>query len=161
MTKHLFISSWYVLCFEWFNNMSWECYLELQKSSFDVQRKRSNEKIPRKKKSFLIFKMCFFFVFFLLFGALLLSNLITFLYLLILNNLRWYRKATWIFTNRLWTLIARDQYAHKKFGCSGTDFCNVWWFIFFEFLTSFILGDHNFLIFNLFSTIISVLDAPR
>jgi hypothetical protein len=31
----------------------------------------------------------------------------------------------------------------------------------FEFLTAFTLGDHNFLIFNLFLMIINVLDAPR
>jgi len=34
-------------------------------------------------------------------------------------------------------------------------------FCFLEFLTPFTLGGHNFLISNLFSTILSVLDAPR
>jgi hypothetical protein len=33
--------------------------------------------------------------------------------------------------------------------------------VFFEFLTPFTLGDHNFLISNPFSTILIVLDAPR
>jgi hypothetical protein len=33
--------------------------------------------------------------------------------------------------------------------------------VFFEFLTLFTLGDHNFLISNPFSTILIVLDAPR
>jgi hypothetical protein len=33
--------------------------------------------------------------------------------------------------------------------------------VFFEFLTPFTLGDHNFLIFNPFFTILIVLDAPR
>jgi hypothetical protein len=32
---------------------------------------------------------------------------------------------------------------------------------FFQFLTPFTLKDHNFLISNLFSTIISALDAPK
>jgi hypothetical protein len=32
---------------------------------------------------------------------------------------------------------------------------------FFEFLTPFTLGDHNFLISNLFLTIVCVLDVPR
>jgi len=43
----------------------------------------------------------------------------------------------------------------------GTGFANVWWFVFFEFLTLFTLGGYNILIFNLFLTIVSVLDAPR
>jgi hypothetical protein len=33
--------------------------------------------------------------------------------------------------------------------------------LFFEFLTPFTLEGHTFLTFNLFSTILSVLDAPR
>jgi hypothetical protein len=33
--------------------------------------------------------------------------------------------------------------------------------VFFEFLTPFTLGDHNFLISNPFFTILIVLDAPR
>jgi hypothetical protein len=42
---------------------------------FEVQRKMSNEKITRKKKTFQLTKqVCFFF------GPLLLSNLITFLF---------------------------------------------------------------------------------
>jgi hypothetical protein len=45
---------------------------------FEVQRKRSNE-IKFKKKSFPTYKTCLFFH---LFGPLLLSNLITFLFLI-------------------------------------------------------------------------------
>jgi hypothetical protein len=33
--------------------------------------------------------------------------------------------------------------------------------VFFEFFTLFTVGDHNFLISNLFFTILNVLDAPR
>ncbi len=44
----------------------------------EVQRKRSNEKIIRRKISFLTNKTRFLFFFLVLFGPLLLSNLITF-----------------------------------------------------------------------------------
>jgi hypothetical protein len=43
---------------------------------FEVQRKRSNEKITRKKKAFQLTKCLLFFIF----GSLLLSNLINFLF---------------------------------------------------------------------------------
>jgi len=45
---------------------------------FEVQRKRSNEKITSKKKSFPTYKMRFFFFCLLLFGPLLLLNIISF-----------------------------------------------------------------------------------
>jgi hypothetical protein len=45
---------------------------------FEVQRKRINEKITKKEKAFQLTKSGFF----LLFRALLLSNLITFLFLI-------------------------------------------------------------------------------
>jgi hypothetical protein len=48
---------------------------------FEVQMKRSNEKITKRKISFSIYKT-FFFPFFLLFGPLTLSDLITFLFLI-------------------------------------------------------------------------------
>jgi hypothetical protein len=47
---------------------------------FEVQKKRKNEKIARRKISFPTYKPCFFFLF-LLCGPLLLSKLITFLFL--------------------------------------------------------------------------------
>jgi hypothetical protein len=47
----------------------------------EVQRKMINEKISRKIKSFPTYKRHFFF-FFLLFGPLLPSNLITFIFLI-------------------------------------------------------------------------------
>jgi hypothetical protein len=46
---------------------------------FEVQRKMSNEKIIRREISFPIYKTRFLFPFFL-FGPLLFSNLITFLF---------------------------------------------------------------------------------
>jgi hypothetical protein len=48
---------------------------------FEVQGKRSNEKITRRKNKLSKLQNVFFF-FFLLFGRLLLSNLITFLLLI-------------------------------------------------------------------------------
>jgi hypothetical protein len=54
---------------------------------FQVQRKKNNEKLTRKKKAFQLIKRIFF-----LFEPLLLSNLITFLS--ILNDLKCYRNVT-------------------------------------------------------------------
>jgi hypothetical protein len=54
---------------------------------FEVQRKRSNQKITlKKKKKFNLQNALFFF--FLLFGPLLLSNLITFLYIIYLKQFK-------------------------------------------------------------------------
>jgi len=39
--------------------------------------------------------------------------------------------------------------------------CNVQWFVFFQFLTPFTSGGHNFLISNPFLTIVSVSDVTR
>jgi hypothetical protein len=49
---------------------------------FALQKKKSNEKITRRKISFPTYKTLFFFFFFLPFAPLLLSNLITFLFLI-------------------------------------------------------------------------------
>jgi hypothetical protein len=54
---------------------------------FEVQRKRSNEKITRRKISFPTYKTSFFF-FDVLFGPLLLSNLIAFLYFIHVKQLK-------------------------------------------------------------------------
>jgi hypothetical protein len=48
---------------------------------FEVQKKKSNEKITRRKISFSTYKM-HFILFFSLFGPLQLSNLVTFLFLI-------------------------------------------------------------------------------
>jgi hypothetical protein len=47
------------------------------------------------------------------------------------------------------------------FECLRISIGSVWWFVFLEFLTPFTLGDHNFLIFNLFSTIVNESNALR
>jgi len=52
---------------------------------FEMQRKRGNEKITREKKNFPTCKTIFFS---LLFGPFLLSNLITFLFLIHLKQFK-------------------------------------------------------------------------
>jgi hypothetical protein len=54
---------------------------------FEVQRKMSNEKITRKEINFQTYKTFSFFLFFL-FGHLLLSNLITFLFFIHLKRFK-------------------------------------------------------------------------
>jgi len=51
---------------------------------FEVQRKRINEKIIRRKISFSTYKMCVFFFF----GPFLFSNLITFLFFIHLKQFK-------------------------------------------------------------------------
>ncbi len=116
---------------------------------FGVQRIRSNGKITRRKISFPTYKIHFFFPFFSLFGPLLFSNLITFLFLIHLKILKCYRSAN------LWTLIATKQHTKIFFGVRELTFV-VFDGLFFEFLTPFTLGGHNFLISNPFSTIVNV-----
>jgi hypothetical protein len=92
-----------------------------------------------KKNNFPTYKT--FFILF--FGPLLFPNLVTFLFLFILNNLKCYRSATYNSINHLWTLITRKQ--------NIRNFVNVWEpaFVafggfFFEFLTPSTLKGHNF-----------------
>ncbi len=98
--------------------------------------------------------------FFLLFGPLLLSNLIIFLFLIHLNDLKCYKSATWSSTNHLSTLIAAKQYTKNFWGVWESAFI-VFRGSFFEFLTPFTLGGHNFLISNPVLMIANVLDVPR
>ncbi len=58
--------------------------LQVLEIIFEVQRKMNNEKITKTQISFQTYKTRFFFpfFFFFLFGPLLLSNLITFLFLI-------------------------------------------------------------------------------
>jgi hypothetical protein len=49
----------------------------------------------------------------------------------------------------------------EVFGCLGIGFYSVRWFVFFNFLSPLIWADCNFLICNLFSTIVSVSNVPR
>jgi hypothetical protein len=64
MTKHLFISSSYVLHFELLKNVMGALPQAL-KIIFEMQRKKSNEKITRRNKSFPTYKMCACVFFFL------------------------------------------------------------------------------------------------
>jgi hypothetical protein len=62
-------------------------------------------------------------------------------------------------------IIFEFQYQHNniqriKCGCLGTSLCNIWWFVFFKFLTPFTLKGHKFLNYISFLTIFSALDAP-
>jgi hypothetical protein len=99
---------------------------------FEVQRKRSNEKITRKKKSFSTYKKRMFFFFSFLFGPLLLLNLIIFYFLFILNNLKCYKNIPWSFTNHFSTNNNGATYK-EFFECLGTGLCNVWSFFFWSF----------------------------
>jgi hypothetical protein len=57
MTEHLFISSSYVLHFELLKNVMGALPKAL-KIIFEMQRKKSNEKLTRRKKNFPSYKMC-------------------------------------------------------------------------------------------------------
>jgi len=83
-----------------------------------------------------------FFFFFFLFEPLLLSNLITFLFLI---HFQWFK----------------DEHTRDLLGVSGTDFDCVQWFVFLEFLTPFTLWGCNFSFHICFWQIVSVSDATR
>ncbi len=106
---------------------------------FEVQRKRSDEKIIRKKKKLFNLKNMFFFSFFL-FEPLLLSNLITFLFFI-----------------HFWQF--KDEHTRDLLGVLGTDFDSVQWFGFLSSWPS--LRGCNFCISYSFLTIVSVSDVPR
>jgi hypothetical protein len=80
---------------------------------FKVQRKRSNEKITRKRKSFLT---CKTFVFSNLWTPLTfkLHNFLIFLF--ILNDLKCYRRVTSSSTSHVGTLIATKQHTWNFLG---------------------------------------------
>jgi hypothetical protein len=126
---------------------------------FEVQMKRSNQKIVRKKKAFQLTKYIFFPFFFSLdhsyFQSFLLSH-----FLFILNNLKCYKNVTWNSTNHFWILITTEQYTKNFLGVQKSTFVMLSDF-FFEFLTPFTLWGRTFLISNLFSTIVDVSDASR
>jgi hypothetical protein len=63
-------------------------------------------------------------------------------------------------TNHLWIEIAIEQHTRNFLGVQELAFV-MFSGLFFEFLTPFTLGAHNFLISNLFLTIVCVPDAPR
>jgi len=67
---------------------------QAQEIVFKVQKKLSNEKIAKRKISFPTHKDAFFS-----FGPLQLSKLLTFSFLIILNDLKSYRSVTFSSTN--------------------------------------------------------------
>jgi hypothetical protein len=110
-----------------------------------MQSQRTSQKRAVKKIRFFNCKMCLFFFHFSSFCPLLLSNLITFLFLIHFKNLNFYRIITWNFTNHFWNSNSNRALYKEFFECSKTGLYNVWWFVFFEFLTLSTLGGHNFL----------------
>jgi hypothetical protein len=112
-----------------------------------VQRKRSNEKLKRKKLNVPSYKT-FLFPFFLLFRPLLLSNLITFLLLNPFKQFEVLQECHRKFYKSSLNFNSNRTTYKELFGCLKTSLYSVQWFFFFEFLTPFTLGGHNFLIFN-------------
>jgi len=123
---------------------------------FQVRRKWSNEKMTRKI-SFPINKTCFFLFFLFLFGPFLLSNLMTFLFLIHFKQFKVLLECHSKFYKSF--LKSNSNITYKEFfGCLRIGLCSVQWFVFLSFLTPFILGDCNFLISNPF---VNVLNVPR
>jgi hypothetical protein len=87
---------------------------------FEVQRKRSNEKITRRKISLPTYKTCFFFP--LIIGTLLLSNLITFLFFIHFKRFKVLQCTIWSSTNHLGTLITTKQHTRNLFWCLRISF---------------------------------------
>jgi hypothetical protein len=80
---------------------------------FEVQMKRSNEKIVRRKIASQLIKRVFFPLSFL-FGPLLLSKLLTFfISCSFLRDLKCYKSATFNSTHHIGTLIATEQHTRK------------------------------------------------
>jgi len=77
--------------------------------SFEMQRKRSNEKITRRKYAFQLTKHVFFIFFSFLWISLIFKPHNFFIFLFILNDLKCYRSTTWSSTNHLGTLIAIES----------------------------------------------------
>ncbi len=87
--------------------------------------------------------MSFFFSF--LFGPLLVSNLITFLFLIHLKQFKVLQECHLTFFKLFWTSNKIRTTYKLFFECSGIGLCMVQWIDFLKFLTLSTLGDHNFL----------------
>ncbi len=136
-------------------------YLKYPIIIFEVQKKRSNEKLTRRqirKISFQVTKRFALFCFF--FGPLLLSNLITFLFLIHLKQFKVLQERHLKSYKSHWNSNSNKTTENELSGCLRIGFV-MFNSVFLEFLTPFTLGGHSFLISNLFSTILSVLDAQR
>ncbi len=89
-------------------------------------------------------------VFFLFFGPLLLSNLITFLFFIHFKQFKVIQERELKFYKSYWYFNSKETNIKGSFWVSKNRplQCSM---VFFEFLTPFTLGDHNFLISNPFS----------
>jgi hypothetical protein len=144
-----------------FNLSDFKCYGSTTssfKNDLSNVKERSNEKIARIKISFPTYKT-HFFLFFYLFGPLLLSNLITSLFLI---HLKWFKvlqehhlkfyKSSFNSYNKKVTYKDFFRYQELAFVAFGG--------FFFEFLTPSPLKGHNFLNSTSFLMIFSALEAP-
>jgi hypothetical protein len=121
-----------------------------------MQSERINQKSSEENLFFQISKHVFFFHF-SLFGPFLLSNLITFLFLV---DLKWFKILLEHHLKFYKSYSNSNTATYKEnFECSGIDLCIVQWFVFLSLDP--LLKDCNFLIFNLVLTIASMSDAPR
>ncbi len=80
---------------------------------------------------------------------------------LIFYSFKCYRNTTWSSTNHLRLLIATKQHIRNFLGVHGSTFVVLGGLFFFGVLDLVTFGGCNFLIFNLFLTIVSMLDVPR
>jgi hypothetical protein len=96
-----------------------------------------------------------FFLFFIFFEPLLLSNLTTFLFTL--NDLNCYKSSTWSFTNHFETLIITKQHTKNFLSVWEPAFVTFNGLFFFEFLTPLLWEVITFS----FLTIFSALDVPK
>jgi len=122
---------------------------------FEVQRKMSKEKITIREINFSNLQKTFFFF---LFGSFILSNLLTFFFLFILNDLKCYRNTTLSSTNHFCILITTKYHKRNFLGVWEPAFVTFGGF-FLEFLTPFTLRGHNFLNYILFLRIFNALDT--
>ncbi len=122
-----------------------------------MQRKRSNEKIARRKINFPTNKTCFFPPF--LSEPLLLSKLLTFSFLVHLKCLNCSWSITFNSTNHFWTLITLEQHTRSFLGVWELNLqCSV--VCLFCVLDPSNLRGHNFVNCNMFLKIFSAPDAP-
>ncbi len=124
MTKHLFISSSYVHFIILSDLKCHESPTSSSRSHLWSAKEKEWIKNNNKKNKFFNLQNTVYFLF-LLFRALLLSNLITFLFIIHFKNyLKDYNKSTtWSSTNHHWIIITIYK---EFFECSGISLCSVW-----------------------------------
>jgi hypothetical protein len=110
MTEHLGRSFSILLHFEWFKMLYRSTFSSFTSHLWNAKPKNQPNKKSSEENTFFQITNCIFFSFW----PFLLSNLITFLF--ILNDLKCYRNTTWSFTNHLWTLILADQHTKNFLG---------------------------------------------